>query len=170
MKIWMTLLTLATIVLAYGQYGATLGDQRPILDIHKVEAPAEVTKAYGEFSHYHVVKNSGKVTAHDVTFTVITLRNTVELHKDTAHNVGALVPGGEIAYEIHVHDHQMAKFDLSRETLTEEVVINYKGEKTPLRFWCTPVYKTAMVWHVHSVYKKWLRHPQKPSTFEADCG
>ena len=169
MKIWMALLTLATVVLAYGQYGASLGDYRPILDIHKVETPADVIKAYGKFSHYYVVKNSGKITAHDVTFTIRTLRNSVEVHKDQAHNVGALVPGGEKAYEIHVHDHHMAKFDPSRETLTENVVINYKGEKTPLRFWCTPLYKTTMVWHLHAVYKQWLRHPEKPSKFEADC-
>lgn len=168
-RLWGIAITVATLILVYGQYSATLGDQRPILDIHRVDGPEQVRKAYGEFSHYYVVKNFGKVTAHNVTLTVRTLRNGVEVHKDAAHNVGTLVPSGEMLYEIHVHDHQTQKLDLSRETMTEDVTIKYTGEKTPLRFWCSPVYSAAFTFHVDPIYRRWLRHPQNPSKLEADC-
>ena len=167
--LWGVLITVVTLIVMYGQYGAALGDQRPILDLQKIESSAEVTEAYGKFSHYYVVKNFGKVTAHEVKFTVRTLRDGIEVHRDNAHNVGALAPTNEMTYEIYVHDHHMEQFDSSREKLTEEVTISYKGEKTPLRFWCIPGYMVTLVLHFHPVYKKWLHHPDRPAIFADEC-
>lgn len=166
--VWGALISIATVVLAVGEYRISSVALRPYLSFKPINATDEMRQLEGKLTHAVIVQNTGGISAQNVTFSVVTRSSGETLHEDRAHDIGLVVKGESTTYYIHVHDPNGKEAIERGRPIIEEFSVSYKGRNT-LQFWCDPIYTYSAKFLYDAKADRWKQHPESRSVEIETC-
>jgi len=166
--VWGILITIVTIVLAYGGYAFEQATFRPSLVLSYSPSDNKFHKQHGPYSHRYRIENTGNIVAKQAKISAITRQSGSTPHADENKPLGDILPKESIGWAIYVHGIVEEARGRPRYEITEDIELTYRG-KSILRFWCDPVYFYKVTFVYNERDARWGYHLEKVSTESVRC-